>query len=399
MHRHHHALGVAARAAWRVGHARVGRALLLVECHHRRARAVHIAAGDLEHTLGEQQVRRGIHLVNHAVDDAGDRIGLHRGQNQRRIGGREYRVDAALFVFVDQSHAIDHVARGNRFLGLAGRLVAGRHQWISAAQFEYVLRQLLVAQRALEAIPEQRRHGLPIRDAFQQPLRAFDTLGTQVDVKCAVRGLTVGEMAAAQYRRGRRLLQRGRVHITQAVGRLIGRPHRIRQQVFDHTERADVQTLRRRDAHFVETLGGERSYPRIQPVRVQVERGLERVGEFTDIAILEERETVVEARDVFDLLRPVQYRRPEVAADKRLDGFVGRGARQIKSEHRIRVTDIELIAKRRGDIHAHIFRGPQAFGLLLGGGADVRAGLNILEEQAARRLLRFFVCGKRQHRR
>ena len=133
------ALGVAARAVWRVDGTRFRRPLLLVERLHGRARAVHVAPGDLEHAFGDQEVADGIHLVEQVVDDSRDRRLVRSSQHQRRLGRCEDRADARGPVLGNQADAVDDVARRNRFLRFVARLVARRHQRKCAPQFEDVL--------------------------------------------------------------------------------------------------------------------------------------------------------------------------------------------------------------------------------------------------------------------
>ena len=103
-------------------------------------------------------------------------------------------VDALLAVLGDQPHAVDHVAGGDRFLCLVARLFARRQQRERAPEFEDVLRQLVVAQGAFEAVAEKRRHQLAPGQPFEQSLCALHAMRAKVDVERARRGLPIGQM-------------------------------------------------------------------------------------------------------------------------------------------------------------------------------------------------------------
>jgi hypothetical protein len=190
--------------------------------------------------LGDEQIGDRVHLVEQVLDQDGDRA-TGVGERRRHAGDRERRLGIA--IGVHQANAVDDVARRDRLLRLVARCRSGRPQRKGAPALEHELRHSGVAQCALEAIAEQRRHRLAVGEALEQPLGALDAARAQVDVEGIAGRLLIGQEGAAQHRCGRRLLQRRRVEVAEAVERLARPCRRIRQQVFDHAEGAEVQAL------------------------------------------------------------------------------------------------------------------------------------------------------------
>ena len=117
---------------------------------------------------------------------------------------------------VDDVIGLDRLDR-HAFRG-ARRSQLVRHQWEPLAQRVdeaiELQRRMSFVQAALQAIAEQRAERLTVTNAFDEPERDADAGGRKIDSE-RTRSLSRGiaEKPGAQYRRARRLIQRGRENI------------------------------------------------------------------------------------------------------------------------------------------------------------------------------------------
>ena len=226
------ALRVRDAVAWRIADLRFDRCGLLVEHRQCSGRAVDVALCDLVGRFGDTEIGDGIPQVRQIVDER-----LHDGTLRGWHGVN------GLVAGLEDGDAIDHVARVDRLaravVGVAVGVEAIGAQRILAPERGDARTEQVVAQAAFKTITEQRGQCLALGEALEHRLGGAHTLRRQVEVVGGARGRVVGQIAAAQDRRGRGVAHRWHQHVAEAFARAQG----VGLEILDEAPGADMDTM------------------------------------------------------------------------------------------------------------------------------------------------------------